>query len=164
MPEKTVDNYVNGDRISELWAAIKTLLALKADKTDLEDYTTPDAVATAIAAALTTYATNESVTSAITLALVDYMTESEVNDAIAAAVSQVSGISFEAVDSLPATGEANKIYLVANGSTGNNTRDEYMYVNGSWEIIGSTSVDLTNYWSKSDLTVMTAEELQEILV
>ncbi len=92
------------------------------------------------------------------------MTTSEVNDAIASAVVAASGIRFEAVDALPDAGEANVIYLVPNNKTGNNVKDEYMWIDGKWELLGSTAVDLTGYWAKSELAVMTAEELKAILV
>lgn len=158
------ESFLNGDRTKELWATIKTLLAGKVDTSVLDDYVTTDAVATAITTALTTYPTNTEVSDAIQAALADYMTSTEVTDAIAAAISSSAGLRFEFVDELPETGEANIIYLVDNGQEGNNVKDEYMWLNDKYERIGSTSVDLTNYWSKDDLSIMTSEELQEILV
>lgn len=158
------ESFLNGDRTKELWAAIKTLLAGKVDTSTLDDYTTAGGVATAITTALTNYATNSDVTSAITTALADYMTTTEVNEAIAAVVVESSGIKIELVDTLPEAGESNIIYFVPNGKTGNNIKDEYMWINGKWEFMGSTSIDLANYWSKDDLTIMTSAELQEILV
>lgn len=158
------ESFLNGDRTKELWLAIKTLLSDKVDLSTLEDYATADAVATAITTALTNYATDSDVTSAITTALADYMTATEVNEAIAAIVVESSGIKFELVDELPETGEENIIYLVPNGQSGSNIKDEYMWVNNNWEVMGSTSIDLSNYWSRDDLNIMTAEELQEILV
>lgn len=162
MAEK--ETFLNQNRTAELWTAIKTALAGKADLSALDNYTTPDAVATAITSALTNYATNAGVQTAIATALADYMTESEVNDAISAAVVEATGIRFQPVDTLPQTGEANVIYLVPNGQTGSNVKDEYMWIDGKWEILGSTAVDLDGYWSKQELQAMTAAELQAILV
>lgn len=158
------ETFLNQNRTVELWTAIKTALAGKADLSTLDNYTTPDAVATAITSALTNYATNASVQTAIATALADYMTESEVNDAIASAVVEASGIRFEAVETLPETGMDNVIYLVPNGQSGSNVKDEYMWIDGKWEVMGSTAIDLTGYWSKTELEVMTSEELQAILV
>lgn len=158
------DNYLNSARVGELWTAIKTALGQKADKSELDGYTTPDAVATAITSALTNYATNAGVQTAIAAALVNYMTGTEVNAAIAAAVAQAAHITIESVDKLPETGTANVIYLVPNSGTGNNAKDEYMWISGKWEKIGSTDVDLSGYWAKTDLVAMTAAELQAILV
>lgn len=162
MPEK--ESFLDQNRTAELWTAIKTALAGKADLSALDNYTTPDAVATAITSALTNYATNAGVQTAIATALANYMTESEVNDAIASAVSQAAHITFEAVDELPATGSPNKIYLVPSGGGSGNVKSEYMWIDGAWELLGSTEVDLSGYWSKQELRAMTAAELQAILV
>lgn len=159
------ETFLNGARMQELWAAIKTALAGKADLSALDNYTTPDAVATAITSALANYATNAGVQTAIATALADYMTTSEVNAAIASAVVEASGIRFETVDALPETGENNVIYLVPSAtSAANNAKDEYMWIDGKWELFGSTAVDLSGYWAKADLRAMTADELQAILV
>lgn len=158
------ESFLNDARVAELWAAVKTALAGKADLSALDGYTTPDAVATAITSALANYATNAGVQTAIATALANYMTASEVNDAIVKAVVKASGIRFEAVETLPEAGEVNVIYLVPNGQAGSNVKDEYMWIDGKWEVLGSTEADLDGYWSKEELTVMTADELKAILV
>lgn len=159
------EKFLSTMRVQELWTAIKTALAGKADLSDLDNYTTPDAVATAITSALANYATNAGVQTAIAAALANYMTSAEVNAAISAAVVEASGIRFEAVDALPEAGENNVIYLVpSTASAVNNAKDEYMWLDGKWELFGSTAVDLSGYWSKTDLRAMTADELQAILV
>lgn len=77
--------------------------------------------------------------------LINYYTKTEVNDLI----GQVTTISFEVVDVLPQTGEANKIYLVpSTEGQPQNGYDEYLYVNESWEKIGSTDIDLSQYATK----------------
>lgn len=43
--------------------------------------------------------------------------------------------------------DENTIYLVPNGNTGTNACTEYLYIDGKWEVIGSTEVDLS---SKAD--------------
>ena len=78
--------------------------------------------------------------------------------ALSVAWSQVSGapslISVSAVASLP-TGtsiKSNVIYLVPNGTaTGSNVKDEYIYQNNAWELLGTAQVDLTNYVESSVL-------------
>lgn len=164
MPESSTKAYLDSDRVAELWTAVKTALAGKADLSELDGYTTPDAVATAITSALANYATNAGVQTAIAAALANYMTASEVNDAIAKAVTEAANIAFEAVDALPETGAPNKIYLVPSGGGSGNVKSEYMWIDGAWELLGSTEVDLTGYWSKKELRAMTAAELQAILV
>lgn len=165
MPTENVSTYLDKNRTEELWTAITTKLAGKADLSALDGYTTPDAVATAITAALTNYATNASVQTAIATALANYMTTSEVNDAIAKAVTEAAHITFQVVDALPDTGQPNVIYLVPSVDVdANNVKTEYMWINNAWEIIGTTTADLSDYWSKDELRVMTSEELQAILV
>ena len=55
------------------------------------------------------------------------------------------------VDELPATGEADKIYLVPNEGSGTNARDEFIYVNGAWEMLGTTEVDLSGYYTSAQI-------------
>lgn len=162
----------NSARVQELWVAIKTALAGKVDVSKLEEYPTTDAMATAIAIALVDYAKSADVTNEITQkiadALAEYVTKTEIElkikQAINEAISEVAGISISVVDSLPEKGQEKVIYFVpSKTSAEKNVKDEYMWVDGKYELIGSTAIDLANYWSKNDLTVMTAEELQEIL-
>lgn len=80
--------------------------------------------------------------------LVNYYTKTETytQEEVNALIGQISTISFEVVDVLPQTGEANKIYLVpATEGQSQNGYDEYIYVNESWEKIGSTDIDLSQY-------------------
>ena len=50
-------------------------------------------------------------------------------------------------------GEKGKIYLIPNTGTENqNVYDEYVWTNDTWEKIGSTKVDLTDYVTNSSLT------------
>ena len=61
-------------------------------------------------------------------------------------LSQIQGSRFEVVAELPQTGEANVIYLLSSSSpSSQDIYDEYIYVNGTWEKIGNTAVDLSNY-------------------
>lgn len=73
-----------------------------------------------------------------------YQTASDVSSAIATAISGITGISFEIVQALPATGDPGTIYLIAHGGSGTDIYDEYVYVNNAWEQIGTTAADFTN--------------------
>lgn len=69
-------------------------------------------------------------------------TKEEVNRLIGSS----QGSKFEIVDTLPITGETNTVYLVPSDDPSiGNAYNEYIYVNGSWELIGSTGVDLSDY-------------------
>lgn len=154
----------NNARIQELWAALKMLLAGKVDTATLANYPTVEAVTTAIITALDPYVTNTDVAEAIKRALTDYMTAAEVNAAILEAVKNVSKFRKEVVDKLPEVGEDNVIYLIPSPNPSeNNIKLEYLYINGEYEQIGSTTTDMSQYWNKTELQIMTAEELEEIL-
>lgn len=111
--------------------------------------------------------TNDSnfVQAATTLAgygITDAMTAAQITTAINQAIAGVTGISFEVVQTLPAVGSTGTIYLVPNSGSGQNIYDEYIYYNSSWEKIGSTNVDLSQYWSKSELVAITNNEIDTI--
>lgn len=74
----------------------------------------------------------------------DYQTGTQVSSAIATAISGITGIQFEIVQTLPATGDAGTIYLVSHGGSGTDIYDEYVYVNNAWEKIGTTAADFTD--------------------
>ena len=95
--------------------------------------------------------------------ITDAMTAEQITNAINDAIGSVTGISFEVVDSLPATGEAGKIYLVAHAHGAKDQYDEYIYYNGAWEKIGSTDIDLSNYWNMDNLVAITNEEIDTIV-
>jgi len=74
----------------------------------------------------------------------NYQSASQVNTAINAAIAGISGISFEIVQTLPATGDSGTIYLVPAGqSATGDIYAEWIYINSSWEKLGTTAVDLT---------------------
>lgn len=60
-----------------------------------------------------------------------------------------TGLSFEVVEELPETGSDGVIYLVPNGE---DSYTEYLWIADEerFEIIGTTDVDLTNYYTKSE--------------
>lgn len=158
------EKYLGSQRVSEFWLAIKSYVVTKISSA-LTDYVTDEGVVTAITIALENYVRDEDMRSAIQKALENYMTSDEVTRAIEDAIGEVIGITFKIVDNLPAIGESNVIYLIPSDAPGDkNIKDEYMLIDGNWEKIGSTSANLSNYWSKDELREMTKEELEAILV
>jgi len=91
-----------------------------------------------------------------------YQTKAQIQALINEAVGDVTGIDFQIVQSLPSTGEHGVIYLVPV-SGGANIYDEYIYVNNSFEKIGSTDIDLSNYVQFNDLTAITNSEIDSIV-
>lgn len=92
-----------------------------------------------------------------------YQNASQVQTAINSAIAGITGIEFEVVQSLPATGETGVIYLLSNSGSGQNIYDEYIWVNNAFEKIGTTAVDLSNYVQFSDLVAITNAEIDTIV-
>ena len=91
---------------------------------------------------------------ALETSLSNVYTKTETNNAIAKAIAEVDHLSREIVEILPENANANVIYMVRReGGTGQDVYNEYMYINGAWEIIGDTSVDLTGYAKTEDILV-----------
>lgn len=82
-----------------------------------------------------------------------------VTTAVGEAVADITGIKFEVVAALPSAGVAGTIYLKANNGSTPNSHDEYIWVNGAWEKIGTTDVDLTGYLKKTDMVPITNAEI-----
>ena len=70
------------------------------------------------------------------------------------ALAELTNMGFtpEVVESLPTENiKTNIIYMLpAQTSEAENIYEEWMYINNKWEMIGSTSVDLTNYYTKDE--------------
>lgn len=63
-----------------------------------------------------------------------------------------NGMKYEVVDSLPESPTTSTIYLVSNSDEDSeNIYDEYMWINEAWEFIGSTSTDLSQYYTKTEI-------------
>ncbi len=77
---------------------------------------------------------------------------------VADAISDITGISFEVVTSLPSTGATGTIYLVSNGGSGTNGYDEYIWLASAsrFEKIGTTEVDLSGYATTSAMNTALA--------
>ena len=78
------------------------------------------------------------------------------------AIGGITGIDFQVVTALPATGVKGTIYLVSNSGSGTNAYDEYIYVSDKWEKIGTTDVDLSGYMLKTDMVAITNAEIDTI--
>ena len=60
-------------------------------------------------------------------------------------IKNINKLTYKVVNELPETGENNVIYFVPNTqSTDKNIKDECMWINNAWELIGSTAVDLSD--------------------
>lgn len=77
-----------------------------------------------------------------------YVTEPKLQEALA----KIKTLKKEVVDTLPATGQDDVIYLVKDSKgKANNVYLEYLWINGAFELIGSTEVDLSGYAKTSEV-------------
>lgn len=98
-----------------------------------------------------------------------YQNATQVQAAIDASISGITGIDFQVVAELPASGVKGTIYLVGASSP----YDEYIWLTTAggtshWEQIGSTDVDLSAYWTmtagqSNSLTALTVAEINAVL-
>ena len=99
--------------------------------------------------------------------LVNYYTKTEsyTKAEVNALIGDLKTIQIEKVAQLPLTGESNKIYLVpVSSETDENHHIEYIWVasENRFEQIGDTKIDLTGYWSKSELREATTSEVNAL--
>lgn len=84
--------------------------------------------------------------------ITDAYTKSQTDSAISTAVANADHLKREIVEDLPDVGEADEhtIYMVGSGTgSQDSVYEEYMLINGGFEKIGSSEVDLTNYALKT---------------
>lgn len=73
-------------------------------------------------------------------------TQIEVNNLI----NSITTLNIEVVSTLPTSNiSSTTIYLKGNETTGTNDYEEWLYVNGGWELIGTTAIDLSPYATKT---------------
>lgn len=65
---------------------------------------------------------------------------------------------FIIVDELPATGEANKIYLVPKAGGG---FVEWAYNDNQWDTIGELEIDLSNYYNKTQTDTLLSGKINK---
>ena len=87
-----------------------------------------------------------------------------VYDFVTNAIAGISGFHAEIVSELPATGKTNILYLVAKTSAASGDGyDEYLYINGAFERVGSTDIDLSGYVQASEMHAITNTEITDIV-
>ena len=87
-----------------------------------------------------------------------------VYDFVTNAIAGISGFHAEIVSELPASGQSNVLYLLAKSSAASGDGyDEYLYINGAWELIGSTDIDLSGYVQASEMHAITNTEITAIV-
>lgn len=121
---------------------------------------------------LTSDLTNDSgfITNAVT-DLTNYYTKSQTytQSEVDSLIAGISSVDFQIVQSLPVQDiSTSTIYLLANSGTAPNIYDEYVYINNNWEMIGTTAIDLSGYWTSTSgesnsLIAITTSEIDNIV-
>jgi len=102
------------------------------------------------------------------------VSNADINTLIQAALAGFERISFQKVNSyadLPVTGSNGVIYLVPNSGSAPNVYDEYIWYTDSsttpptsgYEKIGTTELDLSGYIQKTDIHLLTNNEITDIV-
>lgn len=92
-----------------------------------------------------------------------FQSDTQVATAINNALKNITTIDYQVVTDLPSTGVKGTIYLKSNGGTSPNIYDEYIWVGESFEKIGTTEVDLSNYWNTTNLIAMTNTDIDNVI-
>lgn len=125
-------------------------LALKADKTELQNYTP--------------YSEYEQTTGAVSVlqyAIANVYTQSEVDDRI----NRIPKFNIAVIEELPTTDiSTTTVYLKKIGDEAGNMYAEYIYVNDAWEKLGEQSVNLTDYAKKTDISRMVKSNVDGITI
>ena len=84
-------------------------------------------------------------------------------DLVTAAIAGLVNLHMEVVADLPQIGDAetNVVYLIQEDNAVNRYH-QWIVTGGQWFDLGIVEIDLTNYWSKSELEAMTNVEIQDV--
>lgn len=96
-----------------------------------------------------------------------FMNKEDFDNATKEALAKLTNFKTSVVDSLPQVenAEENTLYLVKDSDKAGNIYKEYLKINGKYELIGDTSVDidLSEYAKLSDIESITDEEIRQII-
>lgn len=150
IPETDLSNYYTKEEVDGLIDEIETT------GVDLNNYynkTETDTLVNGIKATIPTKTSELNNDSNFITSNIDNLTNFYNKTEINGLINSVSGLQLEVVTILPTTDiKTNAIYLVPKTSAEqDNIYDEYVYLNDKWEHIGSTAVDLSNYYTKTEV-------------
>lgn len=95
---------------------------------------------------------------------VDYFTAEDILGIESDILSEIDVLHIEVVQTLPTEDiDTKTIYLVPKQGSQNDSYDEYMYINNQWEHLGSTDVDLSNYYNKTETDTLLAAKQDNLV-
>ncbi len=107
------------------------------------------------------------VESGIASDLTNYYTKTQIDETVGDLENKISAIpkfNILVVQTLPTTNiSTTTVYLVPsdNPKTGN-IFEEYIYVNNQWELLGSQKIDLSNYYTKTEVDNLVAHKINSL--
>ena len=82
----------------------------------------------------------------------DVSVEGSVDYKIAQALVDIDHLKRKVVAELPQENvDVNTIYMISVRENGEDLYNEYMFINGQWEMLGNTAVDLSDYYTKDEV-------------
>lgn len=75
--------------------------------------------------------------------------------------AEAVGWDVEVVAALPGTGMEHVLFLVPKAGSGSDVHDEYIWVDGSWELVGSTQIEISPATESRD-GLMTRQHVQRL--
>lgn len=92
-----------------------------------------------------------------------FQTESQVNTLINSKVTSVMRYKGSVTNytDLPTNAEVGDTYNITNASTNNKAGDNAVWNGTTWDVLSGT-IDLSNYWSKTELRAITNEEIEAL--
>lgn len=97
----------------------------------------------------------------------NFMNKEDFDNATKDLIGKLTSFKTAVVDTLPQVenAEENTLYLVKSSETEGNIYKEYLKINGKYELIGDTSVDidLSGYVKETDIESITDEEIKQIV-
>lgn len=85
---------------------------------------------------------------------------------VASMIASIPQFKLSIVNSLPETGEKMTLYLVSKGGESPDVYDEYIWIEqtSSFEHLGSTAVDLSDYYTKTEADVLLADKQPKMAI
>ncbi len=93
----------------------------------------------------------------------NYVDSDYVENSIKVAIGKIETVKFVILDVLPEKGQGSTIYFIPKKDTKlSNVYEEYIWIDNKYEMIGSTDIDLSNYYTKKEVDDLISEERSKL--
>ena len=74
-------------------------------------------------------------------------------------ISNLNQFNVVVVNELPSAGTSHTLYFVPqSGASGSDVMDEYMWIENTWELVGTTRIDLSQYYTVAETNALLDEK------